>query len=114
MTTNYYLGEYRSAIARAKRALVAAGLPWSKTTGRYSPYFSQQRTTFGLRVTRIGCSDTIALNAYGDRRISMLAAQQELQAKGLEVLRAAGLPFDDRGWLVCGAEARKMLAGGVR
>ena len=64
--SNYYAGEYKSAIARAKRVLLAAGLPWSRTTGRYSPFgFQTQKTTAGVRVQRVGCSDTIALHVYG-------------------------------------------------
>ena len=43
MTAHSYQGEYRSAIAKAKRILLAAGFPWSKTTGRYSA-FSGTRT----------------------------------------------------------------------
>jgi hypothetical protein len=108
---NLYAGEFKSAIARAKRALVAAGLPWSVTTGRYSPYFNEQKTTRGLRVTRLGCSDTVTVNVWGDYAIGAAGNERrDLLAKALEVLRAAGLPFDDRGWLECGPKAARKLA----
>lgn len=100
MTGHQYAGEYRSGIARAKKILLAAGFPWSKTTGRYAFFDSTQRTADGVRVTRVGCSNTIAtyvINKYGSwdesRLIEMLA---------IATLREAGLPFDDRGWLECG------------
>ena len=110
---NVYLGEYRSAIARAKKLLIAAGLPWSTTTGRYTPFFNRQHTTYGLRITRVGVSDSIALHVWGDNASisdEAKAKRKALQARALEVLRAGGLPFDDRGWLDCGRKARKALA----
>jgi hypothetical protein len=111
--SNYYAGEYKSAITRAKRVLVAAGFPWSKTTGRYSAFGSKQRTTAGVRVTRIGCSDTVALHVYDDHATYSDAARakrRDLETRALATLRAGGLPFDDRGWLECGPRARAALA----
>lgn len=108
---NYYAGEYRSAIARAKRILLAAGFQWSVTTGRYQPFANTQVTTRGVRVTRVGCSDTVALHIWGDTLTSDAARQRrrEMMASALETLRAAGMPFDDRGWLECGRKARKAV-----
>lgn len=103
MRNHTYPGEYRSAIARAKRVLLAAGLPWSVTTGRYHPFANEQKTTNGVRVTRIGCSSTISLHVWGNHYSNpeSRAADRALMQKALEVLRADGLPFDDRGWLEC-------------
>ena len=95
-----YEGTYQAAIARAKRTLIKASFEWSVTRGRYHPFANTQTTTQGVRVTRVGCSSTIALHAWGytyePREVS-----QALETKAIETLRAAGLPFDDRGYLEC-------------
>lgn len=112
----WYPGEYRSAIARARRILLKAGFSWSQTKGRYSPYGGTQYTTKGLRVTRVGCSDAVALHVWGDN-YAKREERRELLAGALQVLREAGMPFDDRGWLECGRKARAAIAkatGGER
>jgi hypothetical protein len=103
--------EYKSAIAKAKKILVAAGIPWSKSTGRYSPFSQTKITTHGVKVHRIGCSDSIALHVYNGERTSEAARNErrELEAKAIQILRDAGMPFDDRGWLHCGSRARAAL-----
>lgn len=107
--TNLYAGEYQSAIARAKKVLLAAGFAWSTSTGRYHPFANTKVTTPGVRVTRIGCSDAVAVHAYasgyGERE-----SRRWTEALAIATLRDAGLPFDDRGWLECGPRARVKLA----
>lgn len=102
-----YAGEYKSAIVRAKRILLAAGFAWSKTTGRYPNHV----TTRGVRVTRVGCGDAISLHVhngtYGSRE-----ERRDIHKRAIAALRAGGLPFDDRGWLECGPRARARLAAG--
>lgn len=100
-----YKGEVKSAIARAKRVLLAAGFPWSKTTGRYHPFASTQKTTHGVKVTRVGCSNEVALHVRWRDYESGTEARSErhlIEALAVATLREAGLPFDDRGWLKCG------------
>lgn len=93
-----YAGNYRSAIARAKRILLAAGFEWSVTTGRYTGWGDPpQKTTAGVRVQRIGCSTSIAVRVHGAAR----GDNKPTEARAIEALRAGGLPFDDRGWLEC-------------
>lgn len=102
MAGHQYSGTHRSAIARAKRILTGAGMRWSRTTGRYSPFGGTQKTTHGVRVTRIGCSACIALHVYdGGDVLWGREARREIHARALEILREGGLPFDDRGWLEC-------------
>ncbi len=108
MQAHSYEGEYQSAIARAKRILLAAGFPWAVKRGRYTPFFNQQTVSRGVKVTRIGVSETIALHASGywsaatgDRDTS-----RWVHALAVATLREAGMPFDDRGWLACGRDAR--------
>ena len=106
-----YPGEFKSAIAKAKKILVAAGFPWSVTTGRYQPYFNEQVTTRGVRVSRVGCSESIALHVYGYTHDISEERKQErrmMEALAIATLREAGMPFDDRGWLACGADARRI------
>lgn len=105
-----YAGEYRSAIARAKRVLAKAGIPWSVTTGRYQPFFNPQKTTKGVRVTRIGVSETVHMSAWGFTH--SVEESRDLERRALEALRTAGLPFDDRGWLACGRDAVRLAARG--
>ena len=100
MEAHTYVGHFRSAIARAKRALLKAGIPWSVTTGRYTPFDSQQVTTYGVRVWRVGCSTNISASVHGGSH-KPREEIHALAAKARDVLRAAGLPFDDRGWLHC-------------
>jgi hypothetical protein len=93
-----YAGNYRSAIARAKRILLAAGFDWSVTTGRYRAFGGpSQRTSAGVRVQRIGCSDSIAVHVYGAPR----GDNRPTEERAVAALRAGGLPFDARGWLEC-------------
>ncbi len=112
MSGPWYAGEYTSAIARAKRVLLAAGFAWSRSTGQYHPFADTKITTAGVRVTRIGCSDTIAIHVYDSNSMGEAArlARRELNARALAALRAAGLPFDDRGWLECGRTGRAAIA----
>ena len=88
----YYKGLYTSAIARAKRVLMAADIPWSTYTGRYPNH----SVSPGIKVARVGCSDKVCIHACG-----RVPGPRELERQAVEVLRAAGLPFDDRGWLEC-------------
>ncbi len=108
----WYAGEFQSAIARAKKVLLAAGFQWSVSGGRYQPYGSTKITSYGVRVTRVGCSDSITLHVYDSNSTSDQArdARRNLRASALDALRAAGLPFDDRGFLECGPRARKAIA----
>lgn len=100
-----YPGTYQAAIARAKRVLIAAGFPWSKTSGRYSPFTNEQVTTLGMRVTRIGCSTSVSVSVHGWSRLPFTSELKErmhfMQKWAVITLREAGLPFDDRGWLEC-------------
>ncbi len=102
-----YRGDYRSAIARSKKALIAAGFPWSVTTGRYTPYNNQQKTSHGVRVTRIGCSSTVAIHVYDGNSISEPARERRrwIEALAIQTMCEAGLPVDHRGWIDC-AEVR--------
>lgn len=104
MADHRYAGQFRSGIIRAKKILLAAGFPWSVTTGRYYPYGNEQRTSAGVRVQRIGCSSTISVNVYdGVRHYGPSASEDRrwMLALAVQALRDAGLPFDDRGWLEC-------------
>lgn len=96
-----YQGSYKSLIARAKKVLTSAGIPWSRTTGRYHPFASTKRSTKGVRVVRIGASTTVMLVAGGFNwsRLDERREETALKARALEALRAAGLAFDGRGWL---------------
>lgn len=98
--------EWKSGIAKAKRILVNAGFPWSVTTGRYSPFGGTQKTTPGIRVTRIGCSESISVSAWGMTRRNRDASNW-MEALAIATLRQAGMPFDDRGWLACGRDAQR-------
>lgn len=86
--------------------LLAAGFPWSVTTGRYQPYCNTQRTTFGVRVTRIGISESVSVNVWGGEHHPRDTTRL-MEALAIATLREAGMPFDDRGWLACGADARR-------
>lgn len=109
MSMHSYTGDYRSAIARAKKVLVAAGFPWSVKKGRYTPYFNQQTVSKGVKVTRIGCSESIAIHVSGYWTASEgdRSTNRWIEALAIATLREAGLPFDDRGWLACGRDALK-------
>lgn len=107
MESALYQGSYTSAIARARRIILAAGMSWAKKHGRYEPFCNHQTWTPGVRVTRIGVSDAVSLSVvlrasgqeYGgdaERRERL-----EIEARALAILREAGLPFDHRGWLEC-------------
>ena len=106
MTAHSYQGEYRSAIAKAKRILLAAGFTLSKTTGRYHPFARTQKTTHGVKVTRIGCSETISMYMHMGEHYDRDVMRSET-ALALKALRDGGMPFDDRGWLACGADANR-------
>lgn len=111
MIGHTYAGDYKSAIARAKRVLLKAGFAWSHTTGHYTPFDNTQKTTDGVKVTRIGVSETIALHVQSKRFTDAARdAARDLAQRALEALRAAGMPFDDRGWLACGADATRINA----
>jgi len=109
VTSHTYPGDYRSAIARAKKVLTKAGFPWSTTTGRYAPYGSEQVTTDGVRVSRVGVSETVALHVHSAGWLSGGAKEEYrlINALAIATLREAGLPFDDRGWLACGRDAKR-------
>lgn len=103
MINHRYSGNFKSGIVRAKKALIAAGFPWSVTTGRYHPFANEQRTTSGVRVTRLGCSGTITISVYDGNRMGSEArdTRRWVEALAIATLREAGMPFDDRGWLEC-------------
>lgn len=105
MTSHRYAGLFRSGIVRAKKVLIAAGFPWSTTTGRYHPFANEQRTTNGVKVTRVGCSGTIAIHVHSHAWTHGNTGAREdicwIQALAIATLREAGMPFDDRGWLEC-------------
>lgn len=107
MSQHSYEGTYQSAIARAKKVLTAAGFPWSVTTGRYHPFASTKRSTDGVKVSRVGCSETIALHVRVERwaHVADFSGHHLIEGLAIATLREAGLPFDDRGWLACGADA---------
>lgn len=106
MIAHQFQGEVASALARCRRTLKAAGFELSQKIGRYHPFESTQTLTHGVRVTRVGCSSTIALHGHLGR-YAKSEDIRALEARALEALRAAGLPFDDRGWLEChDAQAR--------
>lgn len=88
---------YKSAIAKAKRILTRAGFPWGRIEGRYTPFDNQQRVVPGIFVSRVGCSGTIALAWRGERPPGPVRAERV----AIDVLRAANMPFDDRGFLAC-------------
>lgn len=92
---NTYAGNYKSGIVRAKKILITAGFPWSKTTGRYHPFANTQTTSNGVRVTRVGCSGTIALH------VRAIVDAKLIETLAIVALRDAGLNFDERGWLDC-------------
>lgn len=100
MTNHHYDGEYTSALARCRRVLKKAGLPLYKCEGRYEPFGAEQKRTPGVWVGRVGVSSSIAIHAWLGRYPAE-GAVRELEARALTVLREAGLPFDDRGWLEC-------------
>lgn len=83
-----YAGTCRSAIARAKRILVKAGIDWSSSG--YTP---------GVGVVRMGVCSKVLLHAH----TGYLSAQerQDLQNRALATLRAAGMQFDDQYMLSC-------------
>lgn len=89
---------YRSGIARAKKILIAAGFPWSVTSGRYSPFAQTQTTTRGVRVTRVGRSGTISVHVYREENRD---TWRWMNALAVATLQDAGMPFDERGWLTC-------------
>jgi len=97
---NVYPGTWKSGIARCKKVLLAAGFVWSTTTGRYTPFNNQQKTTRGVRVTRVGCSKTVAVHARGYEFRPRDDARW-VEALAIATLREAGLPMDDRGWMEC-------------
>lgn len=107
-----YAGEYLSAIARAKKILTAAGFPWSRSTGRYSAFGGTKKTTDGVRVVRVGCSETVCLHVY--QRYDYSPTHREeyrwIDALAIATLRDAGMSFDDRGWLACGSDVRRAAA----
>lgn len=109
MQDHSYAGEFKSAINRAKKVLVAAGFPWSVTSGRYQPFFNEQKTSDGVRVTRVGCSETIAIHIHDGNKMGEAARADRrlMEALAIATLREAGMPFDDRGWLACGKDGKK-------
>lgn len=107
MCEHTYAGAYQSAIARAKKILIAAGFPWSVTSGRYSPFFNEQTTSAGVRVTRMGCSETITIHVHDPITPAVREDRRLINALAIATLRDAGMPFDDRGWLACGKDARR-------
>ena len=94
----------RSAIARSKRVLLAAGFPWSVITGRYSAYGNTQKVTTGIHVWRVGVSKTVSVNWRGEIFSTDFDSRTLRVALAVSALRDAGLPYDDRGWLECDGE----------
>ena len=100
--TDIYRGSVRSALARCRRELVKAGFTLGKVHGRYEPFGTRREVTEGPNVSRVGCSDSIALIwvKRGETR-SDLMLSNEMMHHARVALRKAGLPFDTRGWLNC-------------
>lgn len=100
-----YKGEVRSALRRCRKVLRSAGIALSKTSGRYEPFCNKQIITRGIVITRIGVSATIAVSArLGRPRFggnAELRETRQMESEALTALRAAGLPFDERGWMEC-------------
>jgi hypothetical protein len=99
-----YPGSYKSAIARAKKVLLAAGFPWSVIKGRYSPYYNTQTVTSGIVVKRVGFSKKISVHFRDSRAAYSESVFQEgllIKALAIATLREAGLPFQDNGFLEC-------------
>jgi hypothetical protein len=103
-----YRGSYKSALVRCRRALKAAGLQLSKKHGRYQPFCNTQTYTSGVNVCRVGVSSTIAVtviltDSKGTPRHDSQEREErrEMERRAIEVLRADGMPVDDRGWIEC-------------
>ena len=106
-TSDKYKGTYRSAINRCKKVLTAAGFPWSVTTGRYSPYNNQQKTSFGVRVQRVGCSNTVSLHVYDDLMLDneeKRNTRRLILALATQTLREAGIPIQDNTFIDCSVD----------
>lgn len=98
MSTDYYVGEVASALARCRRVLKRAGIPLYTISGRYRPLGPAQKQTPGVKVSRVGLGRNIALHAWLGSA-APIEKVKDLESRAIAVLREAGLPFDGRGWL---------------
>lgn len=98
-TSNKYPGQVSSALRRARKILADAGLPKGGTVGRYHPIGGHDKVLTGVKVSRVGCSASIALSWYGP--LPEGETYKSVNAKAVEALRAGGMPFEDNGWLTC-------------
>lgn len=97
--TKTYPGQHTSALRRVRLVMKRAGWNQGKVTGRYQPFCNEQVYYEGIAVHRVGCGRNVALHwvdvGPGAKR------KAEWLPDALVILRAAGLPFDDRGWMRC-------------
>lgn len=100
MAEAFYRGQVQSALKRARKILRSAGVPMSRKIGRYTPFCNTQTLTIGASVHQVGCSESIALH-YHNGQYGDLGERRRLEHEARDILRAGGLPFDDRGWLLC-------------
>lgn len=100
-TVAKYDGSCQACIARCKKVLKAAGFAWGTIKGRYSPFDNQQRVTKGIRAHRVGCSNNVAVGAIGYTHSDGYEEARMMETLAIVTLRDAGLPIDDRGWIVC-------------
>ena len=87
-----------SALAKIRKAFKEAGWPMGKVLGRYYAFGPSQTVIRGISVSRVGCSETIALHwKTPDHNES----HKEHERKAIEFLRALGFPVQDNGFIDC-------------
>ena len=103
-----YVGEVKSCINAIRRTLTKHGWTLGKTLGRYYPFGAPQRILEGINVSRVGCSDSVAIvyrSVGNDARYVNCKIQE-----AIALLRSNGFMFDDRGWLECSTADRRSRA----
>ncbi len=70
-------------------------------TAERRPFDNQQRVTKGIRAHRVGCSNNVAVGAIGYTHSDGYEEARMMETLAIVTLRDAGLPIDDRGWIVC-------------
>lgn len=99
-TTNIYPGQVSSALKRVRKILRDAGYSLGKVTGPYSPFGNTQTSHEGPNASRVGCSRWISLH-WTHSSPYCRKKRSQWMPEILALLREAGLPFDDKGWLEC-------------
>lgn len=94
-----YDGAVRSALARVRRELKAAGISLGRVEGRYHAFGPAQKIVPGWNVARVGMSSTVALHFLS--RTHKKADEAPPLVEVVALLRTKGLPFDERGWMTC-------------